>query len=59
MAALLFGVFEALSIVMPGLFSFIPVEMIQIIPFVVTVVALILFSYRAQRARMLKVPVGE
>jgi general nucleoside transport system permease protein len=55
-AALLFGVFEALSIVMPGLFSWIPGEMIQIIPFVVTVLALILFSYRAQRARAARVP---
>jgi general nucleoside transport system permease protein len=59
LAALLFGVFEALSIVMPGLFSFIPGEMIQIIPFVVTVLALILFSYRAQRARMSRVPSRE
>ncbi len=59
LAALLFGVFEALSIVMPGLFAWIPGEMIQIIPFVVTVLALILFSYRAQRARIMKVPVRE
>jgi simple sugar transport system permease protein len=51
LAALLFGVFEALSIVMPNLFNWIPSEMIQTIPFVVTILALVLFSYRAQRAR--------
>ncbi|MDB5585347.1 MAG: transporter permease [Devosia sp.] len=54
LAALLFGVFEALSIVMPNLFNWIPSEMIQTIPFVVTILALVLFSYRAQRARQLK-----
>ncbi|MFM2282306.1 MAG: hypothetical protein RLZZ444_4537 [Pseudomonadota bacterium] len=53
LAALLFGVFEALSIVMPGLFAWIPAEMIVSIPFVVTVLALFLFSYRAMRARRL------
>jgi simple sugar transport system permease protein len=52
LAALLFGVFEALAIVMPNLFDFIPGEFIQTIPFVVTVLALILFSYRAQQARL-------
>ncbi len=51
LAALLFGFFEALSIVMPNLFNWIPSEMIQTIPFVVTILALVLFSYRAQRAR--------
>ncbi|QQA44219.1 ABC transporter permease [Pelagovum pacificum] len=50
LAALLFGVFEALSIVMPNLFNWIPGELIQTIPFLVTVIALILFSIRAQRA---------
>ncbi len=50
LAALLFGVFEALSIVMPNLFNWLPSEMIQTIPFVVTILALVLFSYRAQRA---------
>lgn len=50
LAALLFGLFEALSIVMPGLFSWIPGELIQTIPFVVTLLALILFSYRTKRA---------
>jgi general nucleoside transport system permease protein len=54
LAALLFGVFEALSIVMPNLFSWIPGELIQTIPFLVTVLALVLFSYRSQRARQLK-----
>ncbi|SMY07130.1 ABC transporter permease [Flavimaricola marinus] len=50
LAALLFGLFEALSIVMPGIFSWIPGELVQTIPFVVTLLALILFSYRTQRA---------
>jgi ABC-type uncharacterized transport system permease subunit len=54
LAALLFGVFEALSIVMPNLFNWIPSEMIQTIPFVVTILALVLFSYRAQRARQMR-----
>ena len=52
LASLLFGAFEALAIVMPNLFDFIPGEFIQTIPFVVTVLALILFSYRAQQARL-------
>ncbi len=56
LAALLFGVFEALSIVMPGLFDWIPGEMINVIPFVVTILALILFSYRAQKARAARIP---
>jgi simple sugar transport system permease protein len=50
LAALLFGIFEGLAVVMPNLFNWIPGEIIQTIPFVVTVLALILFSYRAQRA---------
>jgi simple sugar transport system permease protein len=50
LAALLFGVFEGLSIVMPGLFNWIPSEWIHMIPFVVTILALVLFSYRAQQA---------
>lgn len=50
LAALLFGFFEALSIVMPGLFEAIPSEMIVSIPFIMTVVVLFLFSYRASRA---------
>ncbi|ODT81871.1 MAG: ABC transporter permease [Pelagibacterium sp. SCN 64-44] len=54
LAALLFGIFEALAIVMPNLFNWIPGEIIQTIPFVVTVLALVLFSYRAQRARQLR-----
>lgn len=49
LAALLFGVFEALSIVMPNLFSWIPSELIQTIPFLVTIIALVLFSVRAKR----------
>lgn len=49
LAALLFGLFEALAIVIPGLFAWIPSEIVQTIPFVVTVLALILFSSRARR----------
>lgn len=49
-AALLFGAFEALAVIMPGLFSSIPAELIRMIPFLVTILALMLFSYRAQRA---------
>jgi general nucleoside transport system permease protein len=49
LAALLFGVFEGLSIIMPGLFNWIPTEWIHMIPFAVTILALVLFSYRAQR----------
>ena len=37
LAALLFGVFEGLSIVMPGLFNWIPPQWIHMIPFVVTI----------------------
>jgi len=54
LAALLFGIFEALAIVIPNLFSWIPGELIQTIPFAMTFLALILFSYRAQRARQLR-----
>jgi ABC-type uncharacterized transport system permease subunit len=54
LAALLFGIFEALSIVMPGLFSWMPSEIIVSIPFAVTVLALFLLSYRTMRARRMK-----
>jgi simple sugar transport system permease protein len=54
LAALLFGVFEGLSIVMPGLFNWIPPQWIHMIPFVVTIAALVLFSIRAQRALLLR-----
>ena len=54
LAALLFGAFEGLAVVMPGLFAHAPAELIRMIPFVVTLLALVLFSYRAQRARKLK-----
>lgn len=50
LAALLFGAFEGLAVIMPGLFSEVPAELIRMIPFLVTVLALILFSYRAQQA---------
>lgn len=52
-AALLFGFFEALSVVMPTKFATVPAEAINSIPFAVTVLALFLFSYRAQKARRL------
>lgn len=54
LAALLFGFFEALAVVLPGLFNWIPAELIRMIPFIVTVLALVLFSYRALRARQLR-----
>lgn len=54
LAALLFGVCEALAVTMPNIFNWIPGELIQTIPFVVTILALVLFSYRSQRARQLK-----
>ena len=51
---MLFGIFEALAVIMPNLFNWIPGEIIQTIPFVVTILALVLFSYRAQRARQMR-----
>lgn len=54
LAALLFGAFEALAVVLPGLFSWVPAELIRMIPFVVTILALVLFSIRAQRALALR-----
>lgn len=54
LAALLFGAFEALAVVMPGLFNWIPAELIRMIPPVVTILALVLFSIRAQRALALR-----
>ncbi len=54
LAAVLFGMFEGLSVVLPGLFGWIPAEAIHSIPFVVTVLALVLFSIRAQRALALR-----
>lgn len=53
-AALLFGTFEALAVIMPGLFKDAPAELIRMIPFVVTIAALVLFSVRAQRALALR-----
>jgi simple sugar transport system permease protein len=54
LAALLFGAFEALAVVMPGLFNWIPAEVIRMTPFIVTILALVLFSLRAQRAMALR-----
>jgi ABC-type uncharacterized transport system permease subunit len=48
LAALLFGAFDALSVVLPSLFDWMPGELIHTTPFVVTVFALILFSYRGR-----------
>lgn len=53
-AALLFGTFEAFAVVLPGLFNWIPAELIRMIPFIVTIAALVLFSIRAQRALALR-----
>jgi len=54
LAALLFGTFEAFAVVLPGLFNWFPAELIRMIPFVVTILALVLFSVRAQRALALR-----
>jgi ABC-type uncharacterized transport system permease subunit len=54
LAALLFGTFEGLAVVMPGIFDDAPAELIRAIPFVVTILALVLFSIRAQRALALR-----
>jgi simple sugar transport system permease protein len=45
-AAVLFGFFEALSIALPGILKWMPGELIHTIPFVVTVLALVLSSRR-------------
>jgi general nucleoside transport system permease protein len=50
-AALLFGMFEALSILLPGIFSWVPSELINSIPFVVTIVALLIFGILQRRGR--------
>lgn len=47
-AALLFGAFEALSITLPALFANIPGELVHTIPFVVTLLALVVYARRAQ-----------
>ena len=53
-AALLFGAFDGLTNVLPGHYPWIPPELIRMIPFAVTILALLLFSYRAQRALALR-----
>jgi len=40
--------------VLPSLYDWIPPELIRMIPFSVTIIALLLFSYRAQRALALR-----
>jgi len=54
LAALLFGAFDGLTVVLPGLFAWVPPEIIHVIPFIVTILALVLFSYRTQRALALR-----
>ena len=54
LAALLFGAFEGLAVVLPGLFAEVPSELVRMIPFIVTILALVLFSYRTQRALKLR-----
>lgn len=49
-AAVLFGAFEALSIALPGILPRVPGEVIHTIPFVVTVLALMLSSRRRATA---------
>ena len=51
LAAILFGAFEALAVVLPGLFYWIPAELIRMIPFVVTLVALLIVGASAARAK--------
>jgi general nucleoside transport system permease protein len=53
-AAVLFGAFDGLTVVLPGLFDWVPPEIVHMIPFIVTILALVLFSYRAQRAMLLR-----
>lgn len=49
LAALLFGAFDGLTTILPGLFDWVPPEIIHMTPFIVTILALVLFSIRAQR----------
>lgn len=50
-AALFFGMFEALSIIMPSFFSWVPSEIVGSIPYMITVLALFIFSYRTLKAK--------
>jgi simple sugar transport system permease protein len=54
LAALLFGFFDGLTTILPGLFNWVPPEIIHMTPFIVTILALVLFSIRAQRALALR-----
>ena len=49
LAALLFGTFEALSVALPALFAWIPGELIHTVPFVVTILALVIYALRTRR----------
>jgi general nucleoside transport system permease protein len=48
LAAILFGLFEALSIALPALFNWMPGELIHTVPFVVTILALIVAAQRSR-----------
>jgi simple sugar transport system permease protein len=54
LAALLFGTFDGLTTVLPGIYQWIPPEIIHMMPFIVTILALVMFSIRAQRALALR-----
>ncbi|MEO9230086.1 MAG: ABC transporter permease [Devosia sp.] len=54
LAALLFGTFDGLTTILPGLFDWVPPEIIHMTPFFVTILALVLFSIRAQRVLALR-----
>jgi simple sugar transport system permease protein len=54
LAALLFGAFDGLTTILPGLFDWVPPEIIHMTPFIVTILALVLFSIRAQRLLALR-----
>ena len=54
LAALRLGAFDGLTTILPGLFAWAPPEIIHMTPFVVTIIALVLFSIRAQGALALR-----
>jgi len=49
LAALLFGLFEALSVALPSIFAWMPGELIHTVPFGVTILALIVAARRSSR----------
>ena len=48
LAALLFGAFEALAASLPAIYTTLPAELVHSIPFVATIIALIVYARRAQ-----------